>query len=206
MDMPDWTDEETREAKNMKPASLSNLTRLLLLSKVSTIAMWLIRGKSASDVLLPSMEEFGWIPMSFSYGTSRGTCLSCTGSRGVGGLTHCHACIYSLLRVGPLAPAYFPENKQRGTDSPHFYNNHLYNVGPHPSPVADRMLQTACSLSYGPDNWPSVKETFVVEMVYEHCQSDSSTFVGSEQYTFKPHAGRVFNDGTHTELEGLKPV
>lgn len=35
MDMPDWTDEETRKAKNMKPASLSNLTRLLLLSKVS---------------------------------------------------------------------------------------------------------------------------------------------------------------------------
>lgn len=35
MDMPDWTDEETRKAKNMKAASLSNLTRLLLLKKVS---------------------------------------------------------------------------------------------------------------------------------------------------------------------------
>lgn len=60
----------------------------------------------------------------------------------------------SLLRVGPLAPAYYPENKQRGTDSPHFYNNHIYSVGQHPSPVADRMLETACSLSYGADNWP----------------------------------------------------
>lgn len=50
MDMPDWTDEETRKEKNMKPASLSNLTRLLLLSKVSRLGQSVPFSSTAVDV------------------------------------------------------------------------------------------------------------------------------------------------------------
>lgn len=64
MDMPDWVDEEVRKAKNMKPASLSNLSRLLLLSKVSRRQIREVGYASASYVNLAStvrrrLDRFG---------------------------------------------------------------------------------------------------------------------------------------------------
>lgn len=61
MQMPDWIDEETRKAKNMKHPSLSNLTRLLLLTKVRPCFVLLqhVCAQHAEQRCSSSMAVFG---------------------------------------------------------------------------------------------------------------------------------------------------
>lgn len=59
--MPDWMDEETRMSKNMKPASLSNLTRLLLLTKVPLENTLDISCKDQKLISLISISQYGGV-------------------------------------------------------------------------------------------------------------------------------------------------
>lgn len=57
MDMREWTDEDYRKEMNMKPPSLSNLSRLLILTKVSPFSM---QRKSRADTYMPALSIIVW--------------------------------------------------------------------------------------------------------------------------------------------------